>query len=403
MKENPRVIVVGGGIGGLATVLALQRFGFPVTVFEQAPELWEVGAGIVITPNAMHALDWLGIGEIVARDAGPAPRYRVCDYRDGQLLELGPPVETMSAQFGAGYHNVHRSDLHVALLNAVRANDPDAIVLGHQFEQLTQDRDGVEVTFASGAMRRGDAVIGADGAASRVRAEVFGDREISYTGQVAFRALVPRDALPRAAIDAGNQLLVGPGRMLLQYMLRQGAVMNLIGIAQEPRWQSEGWSIPATGNEFAELYRDFVPSARELIAAIPAGTLFKWGLRDREPLETWSRGRVVMLGDAAHPTMPFLGQGGCMALEDAVVLARAFAEADSLERAFATYEATRKARANGVQLASREQGRFLQGATEAGSSAGRTAAARGLFSYNPVTVPLDTYAGRVAGRVAATA
>jgi len=165
-------------------------------------------------------------------------------------------------------------------------------------------------------------------------------------------------------------------------------IINVISVAREPRWQEEGWTIPATIEEFARLHSDFHPDALELIRAIPPGALFKWGLRDREPLQQYSKGRVTMLGDAAHPMTPFLGQGACIAIEDAMVLGRAFAAASTFEEAFGIYENTRKERANGVQFASRQQADENQGVTERGANPGVNADDRGLYLYNPVTVPL---------------
>jgi salicylate hydroxylase len=164
--------------------------------------------------------------------------------------------------------------------------------------------------------------------------------------------------------------------------------MNVIAISREPAWQQEGWRIPATIEEFVSFYGDLYPDALELIRRISPGSLFKWGLRDREPLQQYTKGRVAMLGDAAHPMTPFLGQGACMAIEDALILGRAFALATTPEDAFQVYENTRKERANGVQLASRQQADELQGVTARGANPGSNADDRGLYFYNPVTVPL---------------
>jgi salicylate hydroxylase len=182
-------------------------------------------------------------------------------------------------------------------------------------------------------------------------------------------------------------MFVGRNRVLLHYPLRHRTIMNVIGVGREPLWQEEGWRIPATVEEFASLYGDFYPAALQLISAIPPGALFKWGLRDREPLHRYSKGRVTMLGDAAHPMTPFLGQGACIAIEDALVLGRAFIASKTFSEAFAIYEGTRKERANGVQLASRQQADEIQGVTKRGANPGANADDRGLYLYNPVTVP----------------
>jgi len=183
-------------------------------------------------------------------------------------------------------------------------------------------------------------------------------------------------------------MFVGLNRAVLHYPLRHRTIMNVIGMAREPKWQEEGWAIPATIEEFAGLHSDFHLDALALMHAISPGTLFKWGLRDREPLQQYTKGRVTMLGDAAHPMTPFLGQGACVAIEDAMVLGRAFAAASTFAEAFSTYENTRKERANGVQLASRQQADEIQGVTKRGVNPGATADDRGLYLYNPVTVAL---------------
>jgi salicylate hydroxylase len=217
---------------------------------------------------------------------------------------------------------------------------------------------------------------------------VFGDEAVNYTGQVAFRALLPMSNVPPGVTKIPYAMFVGLNRALLHYPLRHRTMMNVIGMARESSWQEEGWAIPATIEEFARLYSDFHRDALDLIHAISPGTLFKWGLRDREPLQQYKKGRVTMLGDAAHPMTPFLGQGACVAIEDAMVLGRAFAVAGTFDEAFGIYENTRKERANGVQLASREQANEIQGVTERGPNPGATADVRGLYLYNPVTVPL---------------
>jgi salicylate hydroxylase len=382
------VSVIGAGIGGLTAALALQHFGITVRLFEQATSLREVGAGVTITPNAMHALDFLGVGGLLAEQAGPTLRYFVRSALDGRELERGPDPDSFMPRFGASYCLLHRADLHSALADAVRGNDPDSILLGHRFSRLEQDGDRVMTYFENGSSYEAPAVVGADGGTSAVRTCVFGGFDATYTGHVALRALVPFHKLPKEIADDPYALYVGTGRSLIHYPLRQQTTMNLLGNAQASEWEAEGWSIPATVDEFLRLFSDFPEPVLALISAVPESDLFKWGLRDREPLETWSLGRVTTLGDAAHPTTPYLGQGACMAIEDGLVLGRAFAETSSLDEAFSRYEKARRERANGVQLAARHQGTQHHGSSKAEPNAGKTAATLGLFEYNPVTVAL---------------
>jgi salicylate hydroxylase len=382
----PRISIVGGGIGGLSAALALQHFGYRVRIFEQARELREVGAGVVITPNAMHALDFLGIGERIADEAGPAETIVTRHFATGEVLKTR--ANDLRERYGAAYHQVHRVDLHTALVAAVARNDPDCLHVGHGFETLTQDSEGVVATFSNGKTFASDVLIGCDGGASKTRACVFGDEVVNYTGQVAFRALLPMADVPALIREHPFAMYVGLNRYFLHYPLRHRTMMNVIGVGRESRWQEEGWRVPAAIEEFAGHYGDLYPPALQLIRAITPGHLFKWGLRDREPLKRYSKGRVTMLGDAAHPMTPFLGQGACMAIEDALVLGRAIAAANSFDDAFCMYENTRRERANGVQLASRRHADEIQGVTARGPNPGADASDRGLYAYNPVTVPL---------------
>jgi salicylate hydroxylase len=382
-----RISIVGGGIGGLSAALALQRFGYRVSVFEQARELREIGAGVTITPNAMHALNFLGVGERVAKEAGPAEAFLIRHFQTGEVLKTRARTDYVK-RFGATYHQVHRADLHATLADAVLQNDSNCVFLDHRFEFLTQDSEHVVATFTNGKTIATDVLIGCDGAASKVRASVFGDEVVNYTGQMAFRALLPMANVPPGITKIPFGMFVGTNRLLLHYPLRHRTIMNVIGIAREPSWQEEGWTIPATIEEFASLYGDFHADVLELIGTISPGTLFKWGLRDREPLQQYTRGRVTMLGDAAHPMTPFLGQGACIAIEDAMIIGRAFAAASTFEEGFGIYENTRKERANGIQLASRQQADENQGVTKRGANPGANAEDRGLYLYNPVTVPL---------------
>jgi salicylate hydroxylase len=382
------VAIIGAGIGGLTAALSLQHFGVPVRVFEQARGFREVGAGVTITPNAMNALNFLGIGPALAEQAGETLAYSVRSAIDGRELERGPAPGSFVTEFGAPYCNLHRADLHGALADAVRGNDPEAIKLGLRLEDIEQDGGNVIARFSDHGAFTAPALVGADGGASAVRDIVFGGQSASYTGHVALRALVPYPRVPAAITEDPYVLYVGAGRSLIHYPLRSQATMNLLGNAKVEEWQAEGWAIPATVKEFLGLFDDFPEPVRELIAAVSEADLFKWGLRDREPLEEWTRGRVTMLGDAAHPMTPYLGQGACMAIEDGLILGRAFAQAQDLQEAFSLYEAARRERANGVQLASRYQGTQHHGSTASGPGSGKTAATLGLYSYNPVTTPI---------------
>jgi salicylate hydroxylase len=377
-----RLVIIGAGIGGLTAALALYRRGFRPVVYERAPVAREIGAGVIIWPNARRALRDLEIDAALAAISSDLRISYFCDYATGSILDVRWG-EQLIEKHGMGNLQVHRGDLHGLLLQAVLANNAEAVLPGHQFIGLAQDGDGVTVEFANGARVPCDVVVGADGNASAVRSYLFPGEAPVFTGQVSFRALIPWDALPPAIAERKYAMYAGPQRMLLHYPLRGGRIMNLVANGRSASWEEEGWAIPATNEEFAAAYSDFAPEVVAMIRSIPAGALFKWGLRDREPLANWTNGRVTMLGDAAHPMSPFLGQGACIAIEDGLVLGRAFELAGSIDEALARYEAARKVRGTNVQLWSREQGRNLQA-----SRKGQTAIERGLLDYDPVTTPV---------------
>lgn len=378
-----RILIVGAGIGGLSAGLALQQRGFDVVIYERAAKIREIGAGIIVTANARRALQHLSVDAALEAASSCNAVHYFCDYKTGAVLHERNNEE-LGSRYGFRSLQVHRADLHGLLLGAFRRNAPESLHPAHEFIRLDQDRDGVRAVFSNGHADEADVLIGADGNASAVRTFLFPDEPAVFNGQVAFRALIPDELAPASVRHLGFGMHRAPKRYLLHYPLRRGKIMNLIGCGQSDRWEEEGWAIPATNDEFASAYSDFAPELLRLIHNIPPGALFKWGLRDREPLANWTHGRVAMLGDAAHPMTPFLGQGACLAIEDALVLGRAFAVAGGADEALARYEAARKTRGNTVQIWSREEGLALQDPNRTQ----RTAIDRGLLDYDPVTVPV---------------
>jgi salicylate hydroxylase len=385
MVECSNVLIIGGGIGGLSAALALQNIGHKVTVFEQAHELRDIGGGVLITPNAMLALGGLGVAEQLIQLSDPIPEFRINNMK-GEQTFVAPDTFYHQEKYGAPSVHAHRSDVHAILRDAVLANDPDCIHLEHSFVGLEQNDVEVTAKFANHPPVTGDVLIGCDGCSSKVRTAVTEAQEVSYIGLVSYRVVLPWSEVPAHAVPHAYTMHIGPRRQFLHYSLRHGSVLNINAIAQQPEWEPEGWSVPAKTAELQNLFHDFCPAILDLVEAIPSSRLFKWGLRDREPMDQWVHGRVAMLGDAAHPMTPFLGQGACMAIEDAVIIARAFAGSKNHIDAFEKYERARKDRANGVQLRSKEVAvnRMRENAQEFGPDA----EAMGLFSYNAVTIPI---------------
>ena len=284
-----------------------------------------------------------------------------CDYATGAVLDK-VANDDVARRYGAHTLAVHRADLHDVLLDAVRADDPDSVYAADEFESLDQDDDGVSVRFANGGRTVARWTLARTASRRRCGRCCFRTRWRRSTARWRSVPWCPKRSSPPAY---GAQTCDAPRPPAVPAPLsaRGGLIMNLIGCGQTDVWEAEGWSIPATNDEFAAAYSDFAPELLELIHNVPEGELFKWGLRDRRPLERWTVGRVAMLGDAAHPMTPFLGQGACMAIEDALLLGLAFAASSSVLEALRRYEGARKPRGNSVQLLSLEEGRALQDPT----------------------------------------
>lgn len=391
MKDS-RIAIVGGGIGGLTAALALQRAGHRVNVYEQAPQLAEVGAGLSLSPSAAHALRYVGLGAALDSFAYLPEDQAVRHYQDGRALQWTNRGRTLQEKYGERYYLVHRADLHDALAAAVRANDPAAIQLDKRLASLVQNAGEARLTFADGTSASADLVIGADGSRSQVRHALFGDSDPKYTGYIAWRGLVPMDRVPSSVLDPPSGIYVGPGHLVNRYPVRSGKTLNFVAFAERAAWTEEGWSIRSTVDELLQEFADWHPDVRTFLAAVPPELLYKWGLFDREPLTGWSSGRVTLLGDAAHPVLPFLGHGAVLAIEDAVVLARAVADAPGISEALARYEAARIPRASFVVRESRNAVKVFHShepENYARKTGGQAADERlGLFDYNPTTVSI---------------
>ena len=337
------ICIIGAGLGGLSAALALLQKGFRVTVLEQAAALGEIGAGVQLGPNAVGVLYRMGLQAPLEQVTCETLGKRVRLWNTGQtwpLFDLGTVAREM---YGYPYLTVHRADLHRVLVDAVRALQPDALVLNAKLHSLHTRSDGVSLQLADGRVWEADAVIGADGVHSRVRAALFGEDAPRYSGVMAWRGVIDASKLPTHMREPYGTNWVGPGAHVVQYPLRQGALMNFVGAIEGNRWEIESWSERGTREE---CLGDFVGWHEEVQAMIHAIEVpYKWVLKVRDPMDTWSRGPVTLLGDACHPTLPFLAQGAAMAMEDGYMLARAMALCPTdAAQGFARYEAVRKAR-----------------------------------------------------------
>jgi len=389
MTQVRTIAIVGAGLGGLTAALALLHAGWQVRVYEAAPVLGEVGAGISMAAGTGRGLASLGIGPELLAASLPVPAVAFAHYRTGELLagvyDRGAPRD----QGFATARHIHRADLHAILLDAVRAIDPDAVLTGKRLIDAGQDADRATAHFDDGSLVHADLLIGADGSRSAVRRALFDRDDPQFAGQIAYRCLVPID---RAApyMGRGNAVVsIGAGRMFHRYLVRGGALVNVIGIGRNATWREEGWNTPASTSEFLADYADFHPDVTGLIAAAPAQSLIKWGLFVRPPIARWNNGRVLLLGDAAHPILPFLGLGAALAIEDGVVLARALGTVPDLVGALDAYHAARLDRVETVRTQTLRQGAMIQSADPDRQAMGASPSQNvTLFDYDPTTVPI---------------
>jgi salicylate hydroxylase len=338
MSSDP-VIVVGAGIGGLTAALALVQRGIDVAVYEQAPELAEIGAGVQISANGTRVLHALGLEAALAACAVEAQSKEVRHWKTGRTWKLFDLGAVSVQRYGAPYLFVHRGDLHAVLLDALRARKPGALHLGARCVGVEQDTDGVTLVLEGGRTARGQLLVGADGVHSAVRAAAFGSGRPQFTGCMAWRGAIPAERLPNGLPMAGTNWL-GPGRHIVHYPLRRGEVLNFVGLVDRDDWQVESWTARGSPEECRADFAGWHADARAIVEAVEEP--YKWALMLREPMALWSRGRVTLLGDACHPTLPDLAQGACMAIEDAFVLARCLEACGPDHRAaFARYEAAR--------------------------------------------------------------
>ena len=359
MKQK-KILIVGAGIGGLSAALALLRRGVEVEVFEQSARLGDVGAGIMLTPNATRTLGQLGLdSEIVGVAIEPeASVYRRFD--DGEVILRAPLRGVMERRHGAKYLHVHRADLHSILVAAVRRLSPECIRLDRPVVDYVQDEGAVTASFGDGSQATGDGLIGCDGARSRVRERSFGGTAPSFTGQVAWRGIVPSNGLPASITAPASTIWIGHDRHIVEYPLRGGRVVNYVALVAKAAWQEEGWNRRSAVGEVVAEFADFHPDVLQLLQATPAENCFKWGLFDRNPLGAWTRGRVTLLGDAAHPTLPFMAQGAAMSIEDGAVVARAIAQTESVPAGLLRYERARLERTASIVLRSRAATQLYQ-------------------------------------------
>ena len=355
-NSNEPVLVAGGGIGGIAAALALARRGFAVKVLEQSPQLGEIGAGIQLGPNGFAAFDALGIGEIARARAVYTDAMVMHDALDEACVGRIPTGAAFRARFGNPYAVIHRADVHGSLLEGAVATGRIEVATATTVQRVEQDEHGVTVFDAQGGVHHGVALIGADGVKSAVRQQFVGD-PARVSGHVVYRAVVEKKDFPADLQWNAAAIWVGPNCHLVHYPLRGGEQYNVV-VTFHSREQ-ETWSVrEGSRAEVLSYFEGICPRARQLIE-LPKDWK-RWATADREPIATWNHGLVTLLGDAAHPTLQYLAQGACMAMEDAVTLGEALRVHDNdFKNAYAHYQRSRVARTARIVLSAREMGRIF--------------------------------------------
>ena len=347
--SRPSVVIIGGGIGGLFAANALIAQGLRVAVHEQASALGEVGAGVFLTPNAVRHLERVGLGPAVERwgaRVGTSSRYFRHD---------GTPIASVQVTDASGWNatfGMHRADL----VDFLAANLPAGTVhTGHQAVGFEQSDDVARVEFADGAIAEADIVVAADGIHSELRPHVFPPSKPVFHGTIAYRGLVPRERLPDWPMDRW-QMWVGPSKHFLVFPVRHGTMVNYVGFVPTDEEMKESWSAPGDPEVLRRAFEGWDPRVGEVLKEVEK--TFRWALYDRNPLPTWAKGRLTLLGDAAHPMLPHLGQGANQSIEDGMALAIILGQVSTVAvpAALQAYDRLRRERVAEVQLGARQNG-----------------------------------------------
>jgi salicylate hydroxylase len=389
-----KVLIAGAGLGGLAAACSLLKAGHDVEVYEQAPALGEVGAGIQVSANAMHVLRHLGLGPQIEK-VGVKPGAYVFRLHDtGEIISQFPLAAEHERMHGAPYTQMHRADFHELLAAKARELKPDVIHLNHRVVNFTENDAGVELHFADGTSAKGDLLIGADGLKSAVRRQIAGEAPATYTGDAAWRVTVPTSKLPPNFLEKVMSVFMGPGGHAVCYYVRGGELLNFVGIVEMDEVSEESWTVKMPWERLKADFKGWHPIIQRVLDEADHNECYRWSLHNRQPIDNWSTKRATLLGDSAHATLPYLAQGAVMAIEDGAVLTRALDMAPSIPEALQLYQRNRIARTSRIVRQSTDNRRLFHLHTEAEIRAEFAKRDEGedrnkwLYSYNPLTVEL---------------
>lgn len=390
------IVIVGAGIGGLTAASLLLAKGYRVRVLEQASQLGEVGAGIQMSANAVKVLKAVGVEPTLEAKGVKPEAFEFRRFNTGELLHRIPLGISHLERHGACYYQMHRVDLHAALVDTVLMRQPGAIELSCRVQSVHEDANGAAVTTSDGRTFKADLVVGADGVKSVVRQHVLGADKPVFTGQVAWRVTVPTE---RIAVDQRPPVVstvwCGPRNHGVMYYLRGGRLLNFVGCMARP-WEEESWTSARPWQELSDDYTGWHPMVRAVIESADRDQCYRWALNSREPATVWSTERVTLLGDAVHSTLPYMAQGAAMAIEDAAVLTRVLDGPNlNLSQALKTYHEHRAPRTTRIVRESSEMGSLYQidNAQEMRQAFHDRNIAKSrnewLYPYDPLTVSLQ--------------
>lgn len=362
-----KLIISGAGIGGLTAALCAQHFGHDVKIFEQASKLDDIGAGIQVPPNAMKVFEALGI-QTDLTEAGFLPEaIETRMGRSGMELFRAPLGADSVARWGAAYLHIHRADYVNVLARALEKRCANALQLDQAIVDYTQSETGIWAILSDGSKIEGDVLIAADGIHSPLRTKMLGNDKAVFTGNVAWRAVVPISRLGADAPRPTACAWMGSGKHCVTYRLRQGELANFVGVVEREDWTKESWTEKGTHKEALADFGDWHPTIRKILTE--ADTLYRWALFDRPPLRTWIDGRIALLGDAAHPMLPFMAQGAAMAVEDAWAVTQKLTQTKDINQALKAYEKLRFGRTSRIQALSRANAKTFHKRTQLGKLA----------------------------------
>ena len=389
------VLIVGAGVGGITAALCLARLGLDVHVFEQAEELQSIGAGIQLTPNCTGVLRNLAIEDELREKAFLPEAISFRDWRTGRVLAKTIIEDTTVVGTAAPYYQILRSDLLDILVKAAKSFSNIQINLGSKVETVFQSKERVEIT-TNNTTKYGEFLIGADGIHSRIRSELWGDTKATFTKQVAWRALVPYKQVDLNLSSGFANVWWGPEKHFVHYLVGGNREqVNCVGVVNEANWDVESWEIRGSLTELKKDFCDWHEDLQLLMDKVEEGSLYKWALYDRPPLKQWGKGLVTLLGDAAHPMLPFMAQGAAMAIEDAAILSRSLRVGEDTPSSLRLYEDFRKKRTSLMQRGARHfEGvyhatgikRWVR--NQMAKRAGGVVMQR-VFNYDPLTISIE--------------